>query len=181
MIYQTFLMIHSEKWYLDFLRYLMRWKALQLFLHFCETMIQSKRWELTWLKKCPNSRSTYDSLLERNYMYELENMWGIVSWTKDHKIEIPYRMFGILPRRYLPDFLVTFADWSREIHETKWAWFLAWASTHAKRNAGTEYCKKHNMVYRFIENSKWAMFSMNNWLENITKYSQKKVGGLDDL
>ncbi len=52
-------------------------------------------------------------------MYELENMGGILSWTKDHGIEIPYRIFGILPRRYLPDFLVTYADGSKEIHETK--------------------------------------------------------------
>ncbi len=52
-------------------------------------------------------------------MYELENIGGIISWTKEHGIKIPYRMFGIIPRHYLPDFLVTYADGSKEIHETK--------------------------------------------------------------
>lgn len=161
----------------------MRWRVQVLYHHFSEIMIQSKRWELTWLRKCPWWKSKYDSLLERNYMYELENMGGILSWTKDHGIEIPYRIFGILPRRYLPDFLVTYADGSKEIHETKWAGFLSWGSTHAKKQAGSEYCKKYGMIYRFIENSRWAMFMMNNGFENLT--NSKKIlmrkHSLDDL
>lgn len=139
-------------------------------------MIQSKCWELIGLTKCPQWRAKYDSLLERNYMRELENMWGVISWTKDHGIQIPYKIFGLLPKKYLPDFLVTYADGSKEIHETKWAGFLAWTSTHAKRLAGDEYCRKNNMKYRFIENSRWAFFIQNNSLNNFqdSTLSQKK-------
>lgn len=43
-------------------------------------------------------------------MRELENMGGVISWTKAHGIEIPYKVFGMLPRKYLPDFLITYAD-----------------------------------------------------------------------
>ena len=73
-------------------------------------MIQSKRGVLKGLKRTPKGETPYDSLLERNYMLELENMGGVVSWTKDHGIRIPYKVFGIISRHYLPDFLVTYAD-----------------------------------------------------------------------
>lgn len=137
-------------------------------------MIQSKRWELSGLKKCREWIAKYDSLLERNYMWELENMWWVISWTKDHWIKIPYRIFWLLPRKYLPDFLVTYADWTQEIHETKWAWFLAWASTHAKRIVGDDYCRKRNMKYRFIENSWGAFFVWNNTLDSVQNTALKK-------
>lgn len=152
-----------------------------LFL-FLKTMIQSKRWELGGLKKCSEWKTKYDSLLERNYMYELEQMGWVKSWTKNHNIEIPYFIFGILKRKYLPDFLVTYMDGSQEVHETKWAWFLSWASTHAKRLAGDKWCKERGMIYRFIENSNGAMFAYNNELDRMQNFATKeKVHSLDHL
>lgn len=147
-------------------------------------MIQSKRGILKGLKRTPIGEAAYDSLLERDYMLELENMGGVISWTKDHGIRIPYKVFGIISRHYLPDFLVTYADGSKEIHETKGAGFLSWVSTHAKRRAGDAWCRQHEMVYRFIENSKGALFVKNNGLsqlEGISFKQKKQVGSFEDL
>ena len=67
----------------------------------------SRRGKLTGLRRNPRGESAYDSLLERDYMRELEQTGGVVSWTKDHGIRIPYRIWGMIPRTYHPDFLVT--------------------------------------------------------------------------
>lgn len=133
--------------------------------------MKAKKGTLSGLKKNPKGESSYDSLLERDYMLELESMSGVKEWTKDHEIKIPYAIFGILPHNYLPDFLVTFADGSKELHETKGAGFLAWVSTHAKRSAGDKWCKERGMVYRFIENSRGALFAENQGMQRMENYS----------
>lgn len=146
-------------------------------------MIQSKRGVLTGLKRNPRGQSSYDSLLERNYMSELETMGGVVSWTKDHDIRIPYRIFGLILRNYVPDFLVTFADGSKELHETKGAGFLFWLETHAKRRAADAWCRKAEMRYRLIENSRGTMFATNNALAETERLAGRKrtTNSLDDL
>jgi hypothetical protein len=147
-------------------------------------VIASKRGVLLGLKRNPHGQSNYDSLLERNYMQELEQMGGVVSWTKDHGIRIPYRILGFISRNYLPDFLVTFADGSKELHETKGAGFLAWLETHAKRRSADAWCKQRGMTYRFIENSRGALFAENQGLERLESGAARKprtVKSLDDL
>jgi arabinogalactan endo-1,4-beta-galactosidase len=146
-------------------------------------VIQSKRGTLAGLKRNPAGQSKYDSLLERDYMRELEHEGGVVKWTKEHGIKIPYRIFGIISRNYLPDFLVTFADGSQELHETKGEGFLFWLETHAKRAAADTWCKSRSMKYKFIENSRGAMFANNNALAKTALHSQRsrKVNSLDDL
>jgi len=144
----------------------------------------SKRGVLTGLKRNPHGHSKYDSLLERNYMLELEQASGVVSWTKDHGIRIPYRTMGFIPRTYLPDFLVTFADASKELHETKGAGFLAWIETHDKRKAGDAWCRQRGMIYRFIENSRGALFVENRGLDRVEGLAARKPGvvkSLDEL
>ncbi len=144
----------------------------------------SKRGILRGLRKNSRGESSYDSLLERNYMLELEQTGGLVSWTKDHGIRIPYRIWGLIPRTYVPDFLVSFADGSKELHETKGAGFLAWVETHAKRRAADTWCKERKMIYRFIENSRGALFAENRGLERLEGHGQRKprtVNSLDDL
>jgi hypothetical protein len=137
---------------------------------------------LSGLKRNSRGTSSYDSLLERDYMLELESMSGVREWTKDHGIKIPYKIFGLLPHKYLPDFLVTFIDGSKELHETKGAGFLAWASTHAKREAGDKWCKEREMIYRFIENSRGALFVENQSMERLAKTSVvEKFNSLDQL
>lgn len=144
----------------------------------------SKRGRLTGLKRNPRSESNYDSLLERDYMLELEHTGGIVTWTKDHGIRIPYRVMGLIPRTYLPDFLVTFADGSKELHETKGTGFLAWIETHNKRRAADAWCRQRGMIYRFIENSRGALFAENQGLdrvEGLAAGKPKVVKSLDEL
>ncbi len=144
----------------------------------------SKRGVLKGLRRNPRGESSYDSLLERNYMLELEHIGGVVSWTKDHGIRIPYRVLGFIPRTYWPDFLVTFEDGSKELHETKGAGFLAWLETHAKRRAADDWCKQRGMIYRFIENSRGALFAENQGLDRLEGHSAqrpRRVKSLDDL
>lgn len=141
----------------------------------------SKRGVLKGLRRNPRGESSYDSLLERNYMLELEHIGGVVSWTKDHGIRIPYRVLGLIPRTYWPDFLVTFADGSKELHETKGAGFLAWLETHAKRRAADDWCKQRGMIYRFIENSRGALFAENQGLDRLEGQRPRRVKSLDDL
>lgn len=144
----------------------------------------SRRGILKGLCKNPRGESRYDSLLERDYMRELEQTGGVVAWTKDHGIRIPYRMMGFIPRTYLPDFLVTFADGSKELHETKGAGFLAWIETHDKRRAGDAWCRQHGMIYRFIENSRGALFAENQGLARLEGKAARRprvVKSLDDL
>ena len=141
-------------------------------------MVQSKRGKLSGLKKATHGTEVYDSLLERNYMLELENNPAIASWTKDHGIKIPYSILGI-KRSYWPDFLVTFQSGGQELHETKGAGFLSWLSTYRKRLAGDQWAKNHKMKYRFIENSKGALFGTNMAIENVVK--GKEFSSIDDL
>ena len=57
--------------------------------------MKAQKGVLKGLKKNPRGESKYDSLLERDYMFELESMGGVKEWTKDHNIKIPYKIFGI--------------------------------------------------------------------------------------
>lgn len=141
-------------------------------------MVQSKRGKLSGLKKASHHTEFYDSLLERNYMLELESNPAVTAWTKDHGIKIPYSVLGI-KRSYWPDFLVTFQDGQKELHETKGAGFLAWLSTHRKRLAGDQWAKANNMKYRFIENSNGALFGSNMAIERVVK--GKEYSSVDDL
>ena len=137
--------------------------------------MKSIRGALKGLKKNPRGESSYDSLLERDYIFELEALSGVKEWTKDHGIKIPYTIFGFLPHYYIPDFLITFIDGSKEIHETKGAGFLAWLSTHAKREAGDRWCKERGMVYRFIENSKGALFAQNQGIDKMSDAAKNRA------
>jgi hypothetical protein len=141
-------------------------------------MVQSKRGKLSGLKKANHTTEAYDSLLERDYMLELENNPAIVSWTKDHGIRIPYHILGI-KRNYWPDFLVTFHSGGQELHETKGAGFLSWLSTHRKRLAGDQWAKSQGMKYRFVENSRGALFSTNMAIDKVVK--GKEFSSVDEL
>ena len=144
--------------------------------------MKARRGVLTNLKKEPNGRSKYDSLLEKKYMQLLEGWIGVKEWTKDHGIKIPYTMFGLIRKTYYPDFLITFQDGSKELHETKGAGFLSWSSTHAKRRAAEKWCEKNGMKYKFIENSRGALFSGTTTLDDLEKrHYKREYDSLDDM
>ena len=111
--------------------------------------MESKRGTLSGLRKSPRGSEAYDSLLERDYMLELEHDPAVREWTKEHGISIPYRFLGF-PHRYLPDFLVTFNDGSRELHETKGLPLMFWLSTKLKRESAEEYCRKVGWKYKMV-------------------------------
>ena len=120
---------------------------------------------LSGLRKNPDGSSSYDSLLERDYMIELEQDPAVKSWTKKHGIKIPYSFLGLFKRYYLPDFLVEYNDGSKEIHEGKGLPLLFWDSTKAKRSAAQEWCKSHSMKYKVVTQGR-QIFYINNFVEN---------------
>jgi hypothetical protein len=129
--------------------------------------MKSIRGKLTGLRKNPDGWSTYDSLLERDYMIELEMDPAIKLWTKKHGIKIPYVIFGFIKRNYLPDFLVEFNDGSKELHEGKGLPFLFWDSTKAKREAAQIWCRDRGIKYKVITQGR-QIFYTNNFIERTT-------------
>ncbi len=111
--------------------------------------MQSRKGRLTNLEKSPSGSEAYDSLLERDYMIELEHDPAVASWTKRHGVAIPYRLFGF-PHKYLPDFLVTYKDGSQELHETKGLPLLFWLSTRMKRESAEDYCRRLGWRYKLV-------------------------------
>ena len=120
---------------------------------------------LSGLKKNLEGTASYDSLLERDYMIELEQDPAVKSWTKKHGIKIPYTFLGLFTRNYLPDFLVEYNGGSKEIHEGKGLPLFFWDSTKAKRAAAQEWCKIHGMKYKVITQGR-QVFYINNFVES---------------
>ena len=111
--------------------------------------MESKRGTLSGLRKSPRGSEPYDSLLEREYMVELEHDPTVRQWTKAHGVVIPYRLLGI-PRRYLPDFLITYNNGSQQLHETKGLPLMFWLSTKLKRESAEQYCANLGWKYKMI-------------------------------
>ena len=111
--------------------------------------MRSQRGNLSNLKRSPHGTEEYDSLLERDYMVELEHDPAVASWTKRHGVVIPYRILGF-PHNYHPDFLVTYKDGSKELHETKGLPLLFWISTKLKRESAEAYCQRQGWGYRLV-------------------------------
>ena len=58
--------------------------------------MNGKKGRLSGLKLSPYKTELFDSLLERDYMLELENTSGVKEWTKNHNIKIPLLSIDIL-------------------------------------------------------------------------------------
>ncbi|MEK9165500.1 MAG: TnsA endonuclease N-terminal domain-containing protein [Patescibacteria group bacterium] len=123
--------------------------------------MRSIRGKLKSLKKSPFGEENYDSLLERDYMIELEQNPSVKSWTKKHNIKIPYKFLRFFNKNYLPDFLVENQDGTKEIHEGKGLPLLFWGSTTAKRKAAEEYCEKKGWKYKIITHGKQVFYKSN--------------------
>lgn len=127
--------------------------------------MKSIKGTLSGLKKNVEGTASYDSVLERDYMIELEQDPAIKNWTKKHDIKIPYTFLGLFKRNYLPDFLIEYNDGSKELHEGKGLPLLFWGSTKAKRAAAQEWCKAHGMRYKLVTQGR-QIFYINNFVEN---------------
>src|SRR3989338_4299936 len=117
----------------------------------------SKKGTLTNLKKSPYGKEDYDSALEREYMVELERNPAIKTWTKKHRIKIPYKFIGFT-RYYLPDFLVEYKDGSKEIHETKGFPLMLWLSTKLKGQTAEGFCREKGWRYKVITKGSQAFY-----------------------
>src|SRR5688500_12010041 len=109
--------------------------------------MKSLRGTLSDLTKSPHNIETYDSALERDYRGELDHDPAVRESTNRHEIAIPYSLLGIR-RRYLPDFLVTYNNGAKELHETKGLPLMFWASTILKRQSAEEYCADLGWKYK---------------------------------
>lgn len=117
----------------------------------------SKKGKLTNLRKNPEGWAGYDSVLEREYMVELERDPAVKSWTKNHGIKIPYSFLGF-QKSYWPDFLVELKDGSKELHETKGLPLLFWLSTKLKAKSAEIYCKEKGWKYKRITKGRQAFY-----------------------
>ena len=111
--------------------------------------MESRRGVLSGLRKSPHGSEKYDSLLERDYMIELDHDPAVREWTKEHGIAIPYTLVGI-GHKYHPDFLVTYNDGSQQLHEAKGLPLLFWISTKMKRLSAEAYCATKGWKYKIV-------------------------------
>ena len=111
--------------------------------------MKNRRGIRSGLSKSPYGTESYDSLLERDYMIELDHDPAVREWTKRHDISIPYSLLGIR-HRYLPDFLVTLNDGSRQLHETKGLPLMFWVTTKLKRQSAEDYCARLGWKYKMV-------------------------------
>lgn len=119
----------------------------------------SKHGKLTGLKKSPLGEENYDSVLEREYMLELERDLAVKQWTKQHGIKIPYSIWGFTRHYYYPDFVVEYQNGHKELHETKGLPLMLWLSTKLKREAAEEYFKKLGWKYKMITKGATAFYN----------------------
>jgi hypothetical protein len=138
--------------------------------------MKSIRGKLTNLKKSPYGEENYDSLLERDYMIELEQNPAVKSWTKKHNIKIPYKFLLFFHKNYLPDFLVENQDGAKEIHEGKGLPLLFWDSTKVKRKAAEEYCEEKGWKYKIITQGR-QVFYKSNFVENAGMRDEQNMQG----
>jgi hypothetical protein len=111
--------------------------------------MDSKRGVLSGLRKSPLGSEKYDSHLERDYMVELDHDPAVREWTKVHGIAIPYKLLGI-GHRYHPDFLVSYNNGSKQLHETKGLPLMFWLSTKLKRESAEAYCASQGCKYKMV-------------------------------
>ena len=94
--------------------------------------MMSQRGGLSGLKKTRFEKEDFDSLLERDYMLELEHIAGVKSWTKRHGIIIPYTFFGI--RKLSSRLSYYISRWFSRTARNKRCWFFNMAHYTCEKN-----------------------------------------------
>lgn len=105
-----------------------------------EYTISSNRWKTGWYVKKDGTKEWFDSSFEQKRMQQLDSMG--VTWTKKHKIRIPY-IYNKIKTYYVPDFLIN----NTIIEEVK-GWMTKEVKLKAK--AAKKFCKIHGYTYRFL-------------------------------
>lgn len=110
------------------------------------------------IKSCNRGRKSYyvskksniqfhaDSILELARMMELDNNMNVKSWTKYHKIRIPY-LYENIQYQYVPDFLIEYNSGEILIEEVKGRIL---PRDIEKQNACKIYCQLNNYEYRMF-------------------------------
>lgn len=97
--------------------------------------------------KSPWNFEKYQSDLERKMMDRLERDPHVAKWMKRHGIMIPWIDGQKHQRRYVPDFLVEYADGSKALIEVKDPSRLDSNDVQRKRKAAEMWCKQRHMEY----------------------------------
>ncbi len=98
-------------------------------------------------KKSPWNFEKYQSDLERRMMERLERDPQVVKWMKRHGVTIPWIDGQKHQRRYVPDFLVEYADGGIVIIEVKDPSRMDSDDVQRKRKAAEMWCKQRHMEY----------------------------------
>ncbi len=107
----------------------------------------SKHGQFPNLAKSPWSFERFQSDLERRMMLRLERDPTVLKWMKRHGISIPWIDGQKHQRRYVPDFLVEYADRRKAVIEVKDPSRLDSNDVQRKRKAAEMWCKQRGMEY----------------------------------
>ena len=97
--------------------------------------------------KSPWNFEKYHSDLERRMMDRLERDPHVAKWMKRHGITIPWIDGQKHQRRYVPDFLVEYADGRKAVIEVKDPSRVDSNDVQRKRKAAEMWCKQRGMEY----------------------------------
>lgn len=98
-------------------------------------------------KKSPWNFEHYHSDLERRMMDRLEKDPHVARWMKRHGITIPWIDGQKHQRRYVPDFLVEYADGRKVVLEVKDPSRIDSDDVKRKRKAAEIWCRLRGMEY----------------------------------
>ena len=107
-----------------------------------------------YYEKKNGQKEWYDSSLELKRMEQLDQSG--VSWTKKHKIRIPYKNENGINTYYVPDFLIE----NNIIEEVK-GWLKG--NDEMKAELGITYCKENGMKYIFMLGDKLDIVENLSW------------------
>lgn len=107
----------------------------------------------------------YESSYELKRMIELDEDENVISWTKKHKIRIPY-LFDNKNKNYVPDFLIEYENF-KILEEIK-GWVKNRKELQTKCQAGKVYCDNNNLIWKinfsFIPNEKQRTKCQNEFV-----------------
>jgi hypothetical protein len=95
-------------------------------------------------KELNHSHSSY----ELTMMKKFDNNSSIAYWTKNHKIKIPY-ILDENQHYYIPDFLITYVDGTKEIIEVK-GYIYNKDMFKAKNDACRTFCDNNNIKFNIL-------------------------------
>ncbi len=97
-----------------------------------------------------SGKQHFDSSYERVMFDILDACPSVVSWTKNHKIVIPYPGKNGLVKNHVPDFLINWKDGSVTVYEVKPFNLIDFRNNPRKILAAAMYCQERGYLYGLI-------------------------------